>query len=79
MDKANASYYFSSQISTQKRLQYMYRVYVDGNPGTGFKQTGTKMWQSLTNERYSNPHPPLYNWISKGNADVKERKKAALI
>ena len=28
-------------------------VYVDGNPGTGFKQTGTKMWQSLTNERYS--------------------------
>jgi hypothetical protein len=37
------------------------------------------MWQSLTNERYSNPHPPLYNWISKGNADVKARKKAALI
>jgi hypothetical protein len=37
------------------------------------------MWQRLTNERYANPHPSLDNWISKGNADVKERKKAALI
>jgi hypothetical protein len=37
----------------------MYQVYVDGNPGTGFKQTGTKMWQSLTSERYDNPHPLL--------------------
>jgi hypothetical protein len=25
------------------------------------------------------PTPLLNNWISKGNADVKERKKAALI
>jgi len=52
-------------------------TYVDGNSGTGFKQTGTKMWQSLISERYSDPHTttPLDNWISKENADVKEREK----
>ena len=34
-------------------------TYVNGNPCTGLKKIGKKMWQSLTSEMYSTPPPPL--------------------